>query len=371
MAVGHDHQRIQRRLEKAEQLARIGSWSTALDTLETDWSPGMYRLHGLEPGSAAPGASVVLARVHPDDLRRAESALRAALEHPETVSPEGVTIEYRIVRADGSVHWLRAHGEIEREDGRPVRWVGVAQDVTEQRLTERELHAHYGVSQALRDWESFDEGVMDLLRRLGTALDLPLAALWTWDEASERIVCRAFWSAPDADHDAFEAATRDLTFAVGEGIPGTVWATQEPLVTEDVPTDPSFVRPDVAVDVGVASAVSFAAVGPAGSVAVLVFYSRDRRRTSERLLRTLGGIGRELGRFLARRRAQFEPRRVSERELEVLRLASEGLSGPEIAERLVISPSTVKTHFEHIYEKLGVGDRAGAVAVALRSGLFL
>jgi len=43
----------------------------------------------------------------------------------------------------------------------------------------------------------------------------------------------------------------------------------------------------------------------------------------------------------------------------VLQLASEGLSGPLIAERLFVAPATVKTHFDHIYEKLGVGRPRG------------
>ena len=46
------------------------------------------------------------------------------------------------------------------------------------------------------------------------------------------------------------------------------------------------------------------------------------------------------------------------------------MTGPVIAERLVLSPATVKTHFEHVYEKLGVGDRAAAVAHGLRVGLI-
>lgn len=58
------------------------------------------------------------------------------------------------------------------------------------------------------------------------------------------------------------------------------------------------------------------------------------------------------------------------REREVLQLAAEGVAGPGIAERLVLSPATVKTHFEHIYGKLGVHDRAGAVARAMRLGLI-
>ena len=54
----------------------------------------------------------------------------------------------------------------------------------------------------------------------------------------------------------------------------------------------------------------------------------------------------------------------------MLALAAEGRTGPQIAAQLNVSPSTVKTHLEHIYDKLGVGDRAGAVAMALRSGLL-
>jgi ATP/maltotriose-dependent transcriptional regulator MalT len=105
-------------------------------------------------------------------------------------------------------------------------------------------------------------------------------------------------------------------------------------------------------------------------VAVLSFYSFERRAPSVELVRTLTAIGRELGRFLSRRAAELGPRPLTEREIEVLSLAAEGLSGPGIAEHLFLSPATVKTHFEHIYEKLGVGDRAAAVAQALRTGLF-
>jgi DNA-binding CsgD family transcriptional regulator len=61
---------------------------------------------------------------------------------------------------------------------------------------------------------------------------------------------------------------------------------------------------------------------------------------------------------------------LTPRELEVLELAAEGLNGPAIARVLVVSPATVSTHFEHIYEKLGVTDRAGAVAKAMRLGLI-
>ena len=109
---------------------------------------------------------------------------------------------------------------------------------------------------------------------------------------------------------------------------------------------------------------------PRWRVAVLSFYSFERRVPSAELVRTLTAIGRELGRFLSGRRTELGPRPLSERQLEVLRLAAEGISGPRIAEQLFLSPNTVRTHFDHIYEKLGVGDRAAAVALALRTGLI-
>ena len=52
----------------------------------------------------------------------------------------------------------------------------------------------------------------------------------------------------------------------------------------------------------------------------------------------------------------------------MLQLAAQGYGGREIAEKLVVSHATVRTHFEHIYEKYGVSDRASAVAQALRDG---
>jgi DNA-binding NarL/FixJ family response regulator len=61
---------------------------------------------------------------------------------------------------------------------------------------------------------------------------------------------------------------------------------------------------------------------------------------------------------------------LSKRELEVLRHVAEGASNREVARRLFISEASIKTHLLHIYDKLGVRDRAAAVGEAYRRGLL-
>jgi len=61
---------------------------------------------------------------------------------------------------------------------------------------------------------------------------------------------------------------------------------------------------------------------------------------------------------------------LTPREHEILALTANGHSAPDIGKRLHLSQSTVKTHLKSLYEKLGVSDRAAAVAESMRRGLL-
>lgn len=71
-----------------------------------------------------------------------------------------------------------------------------------------------------------------------------------------------------------------------------------------------------------------------------------------------------------RQRSAPDVPRLSERERQVLNGFARGLSIPQVAAELYIGAATVKTHTQRLYEKLGVSDRAAAVAEAMRRGLL-
>jgi len=84
-------------------------------------------------------------------------------------------------------------------------------------------------------------------------------------------------------------------------------------------------------------------------------------------------LGRDIQSALAaqiRRAAASERPALSARERQVLGLVADGRSAPQVARELHLSPTTVKTHLQRVYEKLGVSDRAAAVAEAMRRGLL-
>jgi DNA-binding CsgD family transcriptional regulator len=139
---------------------------------------------------------------------------------------------------------------------------------------------------------------------------------------------------------------------------------------EDVTDEPDSFRHPHAEAAGLHGALAIPALRDDEVVAVLEFLARERRAPTPGLGRALSVIGYQLGYILERRRAALEPAMLTARELEVLALAAEGLTSPRIAERLVISPETVKSHLRSVYAKLDVKDRAEAVAQAVRWGLI-
>ena len=127
-----------RRLEAAAEAARIGLWSTAVDTPVPNWSPRTFALFGLDPDEGAlPTEDWLLRCVHADDRGRLRDEILAWWRRGD--GPH--EMEFRVVRpSDGALRWLLVRGRIEAASPAKARRAeGVLIDVTEQHQTLRQL----------------------------------------------------------------------------------------------------------------------------------------------------------------------------------------------------------------------------------------
>jgi DNA-binding CsgD family transcriptional regulator len=320
--------------------------------MEWTWSDGMYRLHGADRESLSlhPGAGAILDRVVTAERDRVSSSLEV-LDEADDARQQPLLVDYWVPSSGPIPRRIRLSGNLEAVSwtGGPA-WVGCVQDVTDEYLFGRALATLEAAEDALRRWRSFAPSLQHLLGRLATALNSPRATAWGRG-SNGRLEPRAVWSAPGtATGEPAEPLTDSLAESQQRALARTVWATRGPAAGTDGFGVPATWR--------------------GATVAALTFESNGSPYLDERLARTLLWIGAALGRRLTGDRPETGETRLSKREREVLQLAANGYDGPAIAEHLLVSPATVKTHFLHVYEKLGVNDRAGAVATALRQGLI-
>jgi DNA-binding CsgD family transcriptional regulator len=350
-------------MERAERVAEVGSWELFLDTNQLVWSANLFRLFGLEPGEITPTADYVLSVVHPDDRGRVARFL-AFLGEEGHLAP----VEYRIVLPGGRTRRMRSTiTALEAAGGGTSSIVGVVEDVTDEVSADHRIASHIAVTAALAAWHSLEAGGYELLASLAQATESHVATLWI--PAGDALVARTSWTHPVHDATAFESATLRLRLRRGECLPGKVWQVGEPLGVADVRRHRGYLRRAAAERSCLRGAVALPALHADAVLAVLELNSREAITLGRRTMLSFRAIGCEIGQFLDRHRGNLHPTLTS-RQLEVIQLAARGLSGREIAERLFISTTTVKSHFESIYDRLGVSDRASAVAEAMRCGLI-
>jgi PAS domain S-box-containing protein len=128
-------QKSEAMLAQAERIANLGSWEWDLETNEVIWSEQSYRMAEVDPSERPPSLETWWTWVHPGDRDR----LRGLLEQTLT---EGAPLEYeaRFLRRGDRVQVMHTRAlPIVNEAGRPIRLVGMSQDVTERRNEENRL----------------------------------------------------------------------------------------------------------------------------------------------------------------------------------------------------------------------------------------
>jgi PAS domain S-box-containing protein len=190
-----------------------------------------------------------------------------------------------------------------------VDWGGTSllsafvRDVSERKRAERQQAVQHGVSQALVEAGSLGEATRRILQVVCELTGWDAGVVWRVDPQGPALRCIETWSAPGVDAHEFEALTRRLSLAPGEGLPGCVWASRAPASVLNFADQPDRRRSRAAARVGLHAAVGIPVPFGQEVTGVIEFFSRSARPPDE-LLAILGTPTGQIGQFLERKRAE-------------------------------------------------------------------
>ena len=251
---------------------------------------------------------VFLQMVHPEDRSRMQETIRRAL-----VKEHSYSLEFRIVRPDGTLRWVHSRGVAEVDSaGRPLRMIGIASDITGQRRVSARLAAEHAIARTLATACSLEEAAPAIVGALVESFDAELGALWLVDPDADRLRCAAVPS-HGASSSLREFADRcgELSCGRGEGLPGRVWATGEWAWSADLQADAHLAQGTTTVNPGLRSALAFPIHVDGHLAGVIEIFCAHNLEPDETMLGSMKAIANDISQFLRRRRAEDEVARLN------------------------------------------------------------
>ncbi len=243
---------------------------------------------------------------HPDDRAGGRQLFAPIFSTAQTFLRE----EWRCLTRSGAVRWLDVYARaVVDDDGAVTGLTGTLQDVTERKRNEQLLAAQHAVARALATSTTLGEAAPTLLGEVCTRLGWQVGNLWTVDADAGVLRCAAIWSEQGLEHGQFVRISRDTTFAIGIGLPGSVWESGRPIWSPNVLEEGNFPRLRAAVHDGLRAAVCFPMTFAGSVTGVIEFFSRQVMPPQADMIESLGALGGQLGLFLARTQAADELRR--------------------------------------------------------------
>jgi two-component system, OmpR family, phosphate regulon sensor histidine kinase PhoR len=210
---------------------------------------------------------------------------------------------------DALRYWSTSYYPVTGPDGTRLGVGAVIAETTERRRAEQLAELQHAVTTILSTSDAVAPAVAAVLEVVCTTVGWDVASYWSVEDPEAP---RITWSRPDVAVDGFVALTERMSL-LATTLPGRVAAARAvewlPDLTEDV-----FPRAPVAQAEGLRSGVAFPVMIGGESVAVVEVFSRLRREVDDELAGSLEALGRQLGQFLRRKRAEEERAQLLHRE---------------------------------------------------------
>jgi len=237
----------------------------------------------------------------------------------------GQSIELAALHRDGHEFPVEVSVSAVWRSGRQLSLVAFITDISERRNAERLRSAQFAVTRPLATSASWAEAAPQVIQGLCESMGWALGEFWGIDLETSALRWEFGWLRPSRDLEAFEAASKALTFARGVDLVGRVWATGKSAAVRDVASDRNAVRAKLAGRAGLHGNFVFAVTNGRKVIGVIALFSREVRSLDRPTLRVMADIGSQIGQFIERRRAEEELRRSSDRVRAVLESVPEGI----------------------------------------------
>jgi PAS domain S-box-containing protein len=243
---------------------------------------------------------------HPEDAEITVPE-RARLGAGEIAS---LTTQKRYLRKDGSVVWVGLTISLMRDaDGRALYDIAVFEDISARVRDQALQRLEHMVTRELAESDSASASLHAAIRTICTAENWDCGRCFTPDEKAGVLRFAGAWGVDDPVIAQFLSESRDVTYAPGIGLMGLVWQSGEPVWASDIGNDPRVARGIVARKAAMRGSFVFPLRVEGRVIGVLNFNSREVRETEPRLLEVIESIGRQIGQFLLRKRAEEAQRR--------------------------------------------------------------
>jgi PAS domain S-box-containing protein len=293
--------------------------------------------------------------LHPEDLENYLSTYSVNFE-----SRTSFEIEFRLRSFNGEYRWF-LNKAIPRYKGNEFEgFIGICVDIHLKKRNERYLKIQYSVSKTLTESLSTEEALSRVLENICKGVNWKFGIAWVINE--NRLYQKAFWSENKTEiSDYTSFYDKGFLLSADEGLPGKIWKENKPYWSENIAGDDYVIRKDVLLKLGWNSAFGIPISDSGKVIAVIECFNHDKLSAKEDLLEVLESVGRQIGNFLERKKAEENLKaaydvletRVNERTVELAntlnRLLDEMAIKEKVQNKLKLFGHTIKSIKEGVF----------------------
>ena len=214
----------------------------------------------------------------------------------------------------GHYHAEQTITPVRSEAGTITHFIGIMSDISERIHAGYRLATHHAVTRVLAEANTLPAASKQILQIVGRNLQWDVGALWMADRTTRRLRCVEIWHPPSTEFNDFVNFSRQTSFAPGQGLPGRVYQSGQPVWIADVAGESNLTREPMLTRLGLNSAIAFPIRLGDRIHGVLEFFSARIRPPDNELLSMFGTVGSQIGQFVEGRKIEEQLRQSQKME---------------------------------------------------------